>query len=189
MFAYCLNNPGLLSDPSGYLGENYAIPCKKGFDDLWATGYGTGGVIIIPGDWETGVIAGIAIAIGEWIEEHKNAVVSKIETSLSKSKHKHNPDTYHNHHIVPQNDLRGLPAYIVLQEVFPDTGVDDPRNIVQVSSRIHARLHSNEYYILVNYVITLAYLSAEGSGASKESAVSVALESLRLFINSLELIN
>ena len=195
MFAYCGNNPVNCSDPSGYctcaaggLKSTFANSnrCPTCDYALGAIGGGVGIACLLKS--LSGAIGRIADTFSDWLDEQKNAVVQKVTQSLARSKRKHSNDSVHNHHIVPQNDLRGLPAYIILQEVFPDYGVNDPRNIVPVSSRIHVRLHSDEYYFLVNCMVTIAYLSAGDNASLKEANVTAALADLKVFISVLELL-
>ena len=188
MFAYCLNNPGSFSDSNGNIAAAPEVYGGRGFSSgNTGAGYGGGGIFWIPPDWMASELDGVGKALDEWIEQQKAIIESKMERSLKKSK-KGSDGSYHDHHIVPQNDLRGLPAYIVLQKVFVDLGVQDPRNIVSVSSRVHIRLHTNEYYCLVNVVVTYAYLTAGDNALARESNVTNALQTLALFIHVLELI-
>ena len=187
MFAYCGNNPVCLYDEDGNAPCSATNFDKISLNDDWASGYGGGGSALLP------LICGIDTwrtpeeSIDDWVENQQNIVANQVANSLARSKTKHS-DTKHLHHIVPQNDLRGLPAYIVVQEVFPNQGVDDPRNTVIVSSRIHARLHTTQYYTLVNVVVTAAYLSAGDNAFARAQNVEAALNGLKIFIGALELL-
>ena len=182
MFTYCANGPVLYTDAKGSRHE--AInPGELG-------GYGSagGGLVIYPLIKGAETLGNALDIFDDWLEQQKKAVASKVEQSLARSKTNYSNDNTHLHHIVPQNDLRGLPAFIVIQEVFPENGVHDPRNLVQVSTRIHVRLHTDMYYALVNSTVTIAYLSAKGNAAMQEAYVTSALTGLKVFINTLELL-
>lgn len=190
MFAYCLNNPTFYSDGTG----NYTAVNNRNFlnyDPLpLACGGGAIAPFVIPSiiDWFCDTLDNVADAWKNWINGQRKAVENKVAKSLAKSKTYHSPDSYHDHHIVTKSDLRGLPAQKVLEEIFQDYGVEDPRNHMLVSSRIHVRLHSDLYYFLVNNTITLCYHAAGNDPMQREEFVTAGLISLRVFIKSLELL-
>ena len=189
MFAYCENNPINYSDPFGYCAcspggierdalYSYMCPC---------CGSGAGGfVILFPPTLITDILDSASESLDDLLKELEDALAATVAQSLAKSKTNHSNNGIHRHHIVPQNDPRGLPAYIVLQEVFPGQGIHDSRNLVQVSSRIHARLHTKVYYAFVNVAITTAYLFAGDSADAKVANVTAALDRIREVIMLLE---
>lgn len=124
--------------------------------------------LLYPFIWMTDTVGSVVGTFDDWIDEQKNALQNQLSNSLAKAKSKRSNNNIHTHHIVPQNDPRGLPSFIIINEVYPGLGVNDTRNLVQVSSRIHARLHTNSYYFLVNNVVTLAYLSAGDNAIKKK---------------------
>lgn len=187
MFGYCVNCPITMADPTGQSACILVRKDKSCIDE----GYGSavcGAVSLFVGIEIADTIDGLADSFERWLDEQQRAVSKQLNKSLARIELKPRRESYHTHHIVPQNDIRGLPAQIVIQEVFPNLGVNDPRNLVSVSSRIHSHLHTNLYYALVNNTITLAYLAAGDSAVQKEMSVSTALYGLRVFIVSLELL-
>ena len=190
MFAYCLNSPVFYSDNTG----NCTNVVNRNFCSFEPRPESCGGGAIAPFVipeffyWLTDTISNIADVWERWIDEQKKAVEDKVSKSLARSKTAHSPDSYHDHHIVPQNDIRGEPARMVLEIVFRDYGVEDPRNHMLVSSRIHVRLHSDLYYYLVNNTITLCYLYAGDDLNRQEELVTIGLYGLQVFIKSFELL-
>lgn len=174
-------------DPTGQSACVSVRRDKSCIDDGYGS-VGGGAAILYIGIEIADTIDGLADSFERWLGEQRKAVARQVNESLALSKTKLRRTSSHLHHIVPQNDMRGLPARMVLAEVFPDLGVNDPRNLVSVSSRIHARLHTNLYYALVNNTITLAYQAAGDSPVQKELSVSAALGGIRVFIMSLELL-
>ena len=153
MFVYCRNNPVYNFDSTGTISVR-ANPNTTYFEDILGGGGGGGAAILYPLVFFEDVISD---TFDTWLNDQRKAVADIVSKSLARSSSRHSDNSMHEHHIVPQNDLRGLPAYIIVQEVFPDMGVNDPRNLIAVSARIHVRLHTNLYYILVNNTITIAY--------------------------------
>lgn len=185
MFAYCLNNPILFADPEGTNPYASYIAYKT-----CAEQFGGGSVYIVVG---LGVAAAAATPsfidalsntlddINEWIDEQKQAIVDKLEASLTSAKQREYKTEYEIHHITARKSSNAAAAAAILNRVLPG-GVEDPLNKVPVKTSVHRRIHTNEYYALANYLVISAYQQANGDPSQQYSNVVTVLGGLRIFI-------
>ena len=185
MFAYCLNNPVVLIDQAG----SFAIAIFSCAIVITAEKLIAAIAVVVVAAVVTDPHVQKTIADGvecltttvtSWIDEDKKAVEEKMATSLATVPQE--PEKkYHLHHIVAQNDPRAEKSRWILTYLF-ECGVSDARNLVLVEARVHQRLHTNAYYLLVEEMIVDAFWSAQPNIQAQTASVEKALAWLRAFI-------
>ena len=162
MFAYCNNSPGNSSDPYGYGSISIGGTSQDSFCELLDGGCSGGGAGLLIGIGFLERFTNAVKAVAAKADEEFEAVRDKVAASFAKAKsvgpYRSNEES---HHIVAQNDRRAIPAATILNMIYP-RGVNDAANIVSIKTSLHRRLHSNAYYIAVNFLIVSAYDLANG---------------------------
>ena len=162
MFAYCNNSPGNSSDPYGYGSISIGGTSQDSFCELLDGGCSGGGAGLLIGIGFLERFTNAVKAVAAKADEEFEAVRDKVAASFAKAK---SVGPYRSieefHHIVAQNDRRAIPAATILNMIYPN-GVNDEANIVPIKTSLHRRLHSNAYYIAVNFLIVSAYDLANG---------------------------
>ena len=191
MCVYCLNNPVNLHDPNGMY--NYAL-C--GINDQFTTETllgggsgsgagivaGAGSVLISYAAFDT-VVGGIT-AHSDWLDELIDTIIDKLSKSLARSGRTKYGSEFEEHHIAAKKAFNAKQAANILEQVLPG-GVEDPLNKVMLKTSVHRRIHTKEYYILVNYAIIVAYNSANGNPQKQAGNVNSVLGALNSFLTAL----
>ena len=162
MFAYCNNSPGNSSDPYGYGSISIGGTSQDSFCELLDGGCSGGGAGLLIGigflERFTNAVKAVAAKADEEFEAVRDKVAASFAKAESVGPYRSNEEF---HHIVAQNDRRAIPAATILNMIYPN-GVNDEANIVPIKTSLHRRLHSNAYYIAVNFLIVSAYDLANG---------------------------
>ena len=88
------------------------------------------------------------------------------------------------HHIVAQNDPRAMPARAILDGV--GIKINSNENIVPLSTAMHKRLHTNQYYALVNTIVMHAYLGAGENPYAQKAAVKSVLRYVKASLEAMD---
>ena len=128
-------------------------------------------------------IEAVATTVATWVEDQKAIIVEKMTVSLAKAASKKSGSD-HVHHIVAQSDPRAANSRFIL-ELLLEHGVNNVNNLVSVDSRIHHRLHTNAYFLLVEHTILSAFMSAKPNRQDQTERVTDALQWLKGFIQGL----
>ena len=161
MFAYCNNNPTNRVDHLGersvaYEGDlaGYGGGCSAGLLDL---------------------IISTCVATTTVIDTYRYRIKAKVDT---KTENTYQPDK-HDHHFVPKTAKKAAPARAILNEIYPEMGVEEPINKVLLDAKIHQFVHTNLYYGMVNYAMITAYYAPAENKLQQEQNVNTALLLLR----------
>lgn len=93
---------------------------------------------------------GIAISLSV------KAIAQKLADSFAKAKSiPRYKSKYELHHIVAQTAIKAAKARNILHKVRID--INSTENTVYLKTGLHRRIHTNEYYNLVNWIIEKAY--------------------------------
>ena len=95
--------------------------------------------------------------------------------------------SFENHHIVAQNAKKAAPARDIVIKLYGSVNTDE--NLVQLSYSFHRSLHTTLYYDAVNHYICMAYYSAHGDENTQKERVSVALNILRIFLTTQDILS
>lgn len=184
MFAYCNNNPGNYSDPSGMCGlclsnKPSSQLMVSALDGCCGGGGGGGSSVATQAMGALGMVAagalmasaqsGQVLATKSDKETRQYQQVLKQEVALDRVR------LPHIHHIVPVGQFSGRSEetkrqIIEMHSILKDNGINrfvDPMNLVLVSAKTHATLHTDEYIAHV-----YSYISqARGSRAELYAAL------------------
>ena len=182
MFAYCLNNPVLLYDPSG------AVP-RISSQFYFSDDDGGGGGLVL---FAAGVAAGSVILLGPMMDDLLYSASHAIDRArqevyeysrmvraeLAEASRK----VPHVHHIVPVGNFSSRSVAIQekiskMHQILADAEINrwaDPSNLMLVSAGTHASLHTDAYIEHVYSYIAPA--------AGDQEAIYAALFALRLEI-------
>ena len=166
MFAYCLNSSPNCIDSDGKRAVVY-----KG--DL--VGYGGGGGVSFG---LLDLIVSACAATATVIDTYRSRIQARVEAKSEKIYKSEKQD----HHIVAQTAKKAAPARAILNEVYPDLGVEAPINKVLLSSKLHQSIHTNLYYGMVNFAIVTAYYAPSENQAQTTQNVDTALILLRALL-------
>ena len=178
MFTYSLNNPVIFQDLSG---ESGTVAVSSTVIAIVSLAIATiTNPYLLEGLYNAiyTTLSGAFTWINAQIEEVKNALANSLAKVISPEYRGR-----HEHHIVAKADPRAVFSRAILEYLFPE-GVWDSDNLVLVDARIHSRLHTNLYFILVECIIIDAYLSAAPTKADQERSVRDALKSLGSIIEA-----
>ena len=168
MYAYCMNNPVILYDPTGTSGLLLAL--GKGLIETAAVVLLSIAIVatvnhIVKNPPKLPKISVPKINTKNKVKTSEKAKENKKTVSVPKPSRR---DPVH--HIVAQTDHRARPA----QKALESAGIDrfnDPANQVQLPARYHCKIHSDDYYEYVNRAIVSAY--EEGGTEGIYSALAV----------------
>ena len=165
MFAYCLNNPAGFVDNGGQLavtaGTLIVVTASKVIElALLTSGLALVGCL----GYTIGKTSTAASLFPE--EEIKEQIEHSLATGESTTYRKETE----RHHIVARRAAKAAPAARILNEVLKD-GVESELNLVDLSTKVHRRLHTNLYYNFVNLAIVGAYNAGNGDPAQQERNV------------------
>ena len=120
-------------------------------------------------------IISMCVAATTVIDTYRNNVKAKVD---AKTENNYQPDK-HEHHIVPKRAKKAAPARAILNEIYPEMGVEEPINKVLLDAKTHQFVHTNLYYGMVNYAIVTAYYAPAENKLQQEQNVNTALLLLR----------
>ena len=169
MFAYCLNNPVNMSDPTG----EFAISATLGGTALWKIGVAIVGLV--------GTFI-LADTIAKNPPAFPSISLPKIESKpKSDSKEKDVAPTLPKppakdpvHHIVAKADRRAAESRQILRDVGIEP-VTDPRNLVVLPQSYHDSLHTTAYH---NYITERLRPVAGGKAGVEATLASLKAEIL-----------
>jgi len=165
VFAYCSNNPVMMSDPSGRL----AIALPVVAVALLALAVVGVAYIDIAINGENSLSGRISTVVLDSASE----LMQGVSDALSKAKEQADYYKAHPyHHIVAQNAKIAKPAQDVLDRAVISR--DDDRNLVQLKPSLHYVLHNNYYYLGVNAMMKMA---------EKSGQVETALSTTKSFLS------
>ena len=188
MFAYCLNNPLIYIDNSGYLG---LLAMAVGVVTLSVKELVVVAVAVVSlavltdRNIQKGiskVISKTATKVADWMDvaEKEQTEVLTVKLTATSSRKQ---SIYHKHHIVAQNAPLAEPAREILEKVGLDT--NHPLNIVPLKQEIHQRIHTTYYFIYVNVAIVDAYNKAGNNRIAQRNNVMAALIRIGAWIKAL----
>ena len=180
MFAYCLNNPAGFVDNGGQLavtaGTLIVVTASKVIElALLTSGLALVGCL----GYTIGKTSTAASLFPE--EEIKEQIEHSLATGESTTYRKETE----RHHIVARRAAKAAPAARILNEVLKD-GVESELNLVDLSTKVHRRLHTNLYYNFVNLAIVGAYNAGNGDPAQQERNVRNTLGAIKVMLQAID---
>ena len=180
MFAYCLNNPAGFVDNGGQLavtaGTLIVVTASKVIElALLTSGLALVGCL----GYTIGKTSTAASLFPE--EEIKEQIEHSLATGESTTYRKETE----RHHIVARRAAKAAPAARILNEVLKD-GVESELNLVDLSTKVHRRLHTNLYYNFVNLAIVGAYNAVNGDPAQQERNVRNTLGAIKVMLQAID---
>ena len=152
LYVYAVGNPVMYADESGYIITESV---------LILLGLATASVILIgltsvtqglTNDLTTSghltTFPTIGINKANVAERYKLGEESLVSPEISKTAKKFDDRSQRIHHIVARHDNRAILAKKILSNA--GISVDDPRNLVAITQKTHASLHTNKYFKYVN---------------------------------------
>ena len=162
MFAYCNNSPVMYSDPTG---TELVLDKRIMFG---APGGGASAGLL-------DAIVSVCVAATAVIDTYRNRIKAKVDAKTEKT---YQPNK-HDHHIVPRTASKAAPARAILNEVYPEMGVEEPINKVFLDAKVHQFMHTNLYYGMVNYAMVTSYYAPAENKLQQKQNVDTALLLLR----------
>ena len=181
-FAYCENNPVNLEDPGGnaavlfYFGM-YAlgvllvgasslvlartIGASSRFWNTWGSLGITSGNYL---KWKLRTFGLAYYYTTKWSSTIRT-IVKKLATSFAKAKTMPKKGKNEWHHIIAKKESRALPAR--WRWLSLGYNINDLQNLVYLKYGLHRRLHTNEYYSLVNEFVSRAYDNAPNNSVRR----------------------
>ena len=180
MFAYCGNNPAGFVDNGGQLAVTAGTLIVVTASKVIELALLTGGLALA--GYLGYTIGKTSTAASLFPEEE---IKEQIEHSLATGKSTTYRKETERHHIVAHRAAKAAPAARILNEVLKD-GVESELNLVDLSTKVHRRLHTNLYYNFVNLAIVGAYNAGNGDPAQQERNVRNTLGAIKVMLQAID---
>ena len=180
MFAYCGNNPAGFVDNGGQLAVTAGTLIVVTASKVIELALLTGGLALA--GYLGYTIGKTSTAASLFPEEE---IKEQIEHSLATGESTTYRKETERHHIVARRAAKAAPAARILNEVLKD-GVESELNLVDLSTKVHLRLHTNLYYNFVNLAIVGAYNAGNGDPAQQERNVRNTLGAIKVMLQAID---